>query len=102
MSALLRPRPLAQVVSARDRRILERARELFGGSADFGDAMRALRAATEENIPDGKVFFLGGTPDSAIVGSIVSGVGIVERASGIELVRVGRSSGVITLGAFSR
>ena len=99
MSPILRPAPLA--VSARDRRIIERAQRLLGGSADFGDALRALREATEEIIPDGKVFFLGGTPDSAIVGSIVSGVGIVERPSGIELVRA-RDSRVAPLGWFQR
>ena len=99
MSPLLRSRPLA--VSARDRRILERARELLGTSADFGDAMRALRDATEEIIPDGKVFFLGGTPDSAIIGSLVSGVGIVQRAIGIELVRH-RDGRLVPLGWFEQ
>ncbi len=97
MSPLLRSRPLA--VSSRDRRILERARELLGGGTDFGDALRALREAAEELIPDGKVFFLGGTPDSAIVGSIISGVGIVERPRGIELVR-SRDGRIAPLGWF--
>lgn len=99
MSPLLRSRPLA--VSARDRRILERAQQLLAGSADFGDALRALRAAAEELIPDGKVFFLGGAPDSAIVGSIISGVGIVERPTGIEIVRT-RDGRVAPLGWFAR
>jgi hypothetical protein len=97
---LARRAPLA--VSARDRRIIARAQRLLGGGTAFGEAVRALRQATEELIPDGKVFFLGGTPDSAIVGSLVSGVGIVERASGIELVRRDRAGLVTPLGWFVR
>lgn len=94
-------RPRLLPVSDRDRRILERARTLLGASAGFGDAVRALREAAEELVPDGKVFFLGGTPDSAIIGSIISGVGIVERASGLELVRA-RDGVIASLGWFRR
>ena len=89
-------------MSPRDRRIIERAQQLAGGRPDFGDALRALRQATEEIIPDGKVFFLGGAPGSAIVGSIVSGVGIVQRVTGIEIVRVDRAGSATPLGWFAR
>lgn len=90
-------------VSRRDRRILELALAKVGGArVDFGDAMHALREAAEELIPDGRVFLLGVSDAAPIVGSIVSGVGIVERASGIQLVRVQGSGDIAPLGWFSR
>jgi len=39
----------------------------------------------EEQIVDGRVYALGG----GVIGSLVSGVGVVEHASGILLVRRG-------------
>jgi hypothetical protein len=99
-------------ISRRDRKIVGRAlRKLGGAGLGFDDALRALREATEELIPDGRVYFLGaagaagsaGTASGPIVGSLISGVGIVESATGIELVRVERGGGEIrTLGRFGR
>ena len=74
-------------LSDRDRRIIELARAKLGAQVSFSDAMRALREATEELIPGGRVFFLGVIDGGPVAGSLVSGVGIVERESGIELVR---------------
>ena len=89
-------------VSRRDRRILELARaKLDGARGEFADAMRALREATEELIPDGRVYFLGVEDTAPVVGSIVSGVGIVERAAGIQLVRT-HNGGFSPIGWFSR
>ena len=87
---------------ARDRRIIDLAlAKLRGARVEFGDAIRALREAAEEAIPGGRVFFLGSADAGPIVGSIVTGVGIVERASGIELVRAQRG-GVAPIGWLSR
>lgn len=92
-------------ISRRDQRIVELAlRKLGGAGFDFGDALRALREATEELIPDGRMYFLAGADGTAsgpIVGSLISGVGIVERAVGIDLVRVSDDK-VCTLGRFGR
>lgn len=68
----------------------------------FADALRALREAVEEQIPDGRVFFLGNTAHGPIVGSIVSGLGIVEGPSGIQLVRTSPGESPIVLGSLLR
>jgi hypothetical protein len=75
-------------VTVRDRRILELAAgKLRGARFDFAEALRALREAVEESIPDGRVFWLGRTAEGPIVGSIISGVGLVDGAGGIQIVR---------------
>jgi hypothetical protein len=90
-------------LSRRDRRILELARaKLHGSHIEFSEAMRALREAAEELIPDGRVFLLGAADVGPIVGSIVSGVGIRECVSGIQLVRVQGSGEFAPIGWFSR
>lgn len=73
-----------------------------GARVDFNEAIRALREAAEELIPDGRVFVLGVADAGPIVGSIVSGVGIVECASGLRLVRVGERGDASPIGWFSR
>ena len=90
-------------LSERDRRIVELAfAKVNGVRVDFNEAVRALREAAEELIAGGRVFFLGVSDAAPIVGSIVSGVGIVERASGIQLVRVHDGGGFAPIGWFSR
>lgn len=90
-------------ISRRDRRILELAlAKIDARRVDFSEAIRALREAAEELIPDGRVFLLGVTEVGPIVGSIVSGVGIVECASGIQLVRAQDSGEFSSIGWFSR
>lgn len=90
-------------LSHRDRRILDLARaKLHGARVDFSEAMRALREAAEELIPDGRVFLLGIADGGPIIGSIVSGVGIVEQASGIQLVHVQGTGDLSPIGWFSR
>lgn len=89
-------------ISRRDRRILELATaKVHGATVTFGDAMRALREAVEQLIPDGRVFHLGLADGEPIIGSVVSGVGIVERESGIQVVRVQGGGNVSPLGWFS-
>lgn len=88
-------------LSARDRRIILRAlRKLRGARVDFGEAVRALREAVEESIPAGRVFLLGTSETGPIVGSLVSGVGIVDGATGVQLVRVGSGGRRTPLGSF--
>ena len=72
----------------RDRAILALARRHVGGSTDFGEALRALREATERLIPAGRVYLLGERGGAPIVGSIVSGIGISPGPRGVQLVRV--------------
>ncbi len=77
-------------VSARDRRIIAAVRaKLAGARVDFADALHALREAVEEDIPGGRIYHLGG----GAIGSLISGVGIREGASGILLVRRGAAIG---------
>jgi hypothetical protein len=88
-------------LNARDRRIVALAhRKLGGATVDFGEALRALREAVEELLPAGRTYLLGVTELGPIVGSIVSGVGIVAGAEGVLLVRVDRDGGRTTLGSF--
>jgi|CZKU01.1.fsa_nt_gi hypothetical protein len=76
-------------LSTRDREILTLAlRKLRGPRATFGDALRALREAVEERIPAGRTYLLGSDANGPVVGSIVSGVGIVESAGGVLVVRI--------------
>jgi hypothetical protein len=73
----------ALAIGPRDLRIVTAARAKLGTHVDFGDAVRALREAVEEQIVDGRIYALG----DGVIGSLVSGVGIALRASGILLVR---------------
>jgi hypothetical protein len=89
-SAFERRPPFGRVsLSPRDREILTLAlRKLRGSRVSFGDALRALREAVEERIPAGRTYLLGIDGNGPVVGSIVSGVGIVESADGILVVRI--------------
>jgi hypothetical protein len=91
----LRREPTLQV-TARDRRILSRATsKLAGARPDFGEAVRALREAVEEEIPAGRIFWLGDGDESPIFGSLVSGVGIASRRGEIVVVRGGSVLGTL-------
>jgi hypothetical protein len=75
-------------MSERDRRIINGALKKLGeANVSFADALRALRESVEEQITDGRVFLLGNTAHGPIVGSIVSGLGIVDSPLGVQLVR---------------
>lgn len=90
-------------LSSRDRIIIDLARrKLRDTRVEFGDALRALREAVEESISGGRVFVLGSTSVGPIVGSLISGVGIVDGAGGVDLLYV--RSGVVcrSLGGFLR
>ena len=90
-------------LSHRDRRIVDLAlTKVHGVQMDFGEAMRALREAAEELIPGGRVFLLGSTDSGPIVGSLLSGVGIVECEQGIQLVHVRRNGDRTPMGWFAR
>ncbi len=66
------------------------ARAKLGGTrVDFAQALQALREAVEEDIAGGRIYHLGG----GVVGSLISGVGIVEGASGVLLVQHGTALG---------
>jgi hypothetical protein len=92
-------RSAAITLSPRDRRILSLAARKLGASRDFGDALRALREATEEIIPAGKTFFLGANAHGPMVGSILSGVGLASGPDGLVMVRV-REGECSVLGRF--
>ena len=86
-------------VSARDRAILADARRrMTGRVVSFATAIAALTAAVEAAIPNGRVFVLG---DGPIVGSQISGIGIVDTPHGIDLVCVARDGRVIRLERFA-
>ena len=89
-------------ISRRDREIVDLAlRKLGRARFDFSDALCALREATAQLIPDGRIYFLG-TTSGPIFGSIISGIGIVESGTGIDLVRVSAGGGVRILERFGR
>lgn len=86
-------------LSERDRKILERTRgKLARAPIDFGEAVRALEEAVEEIIPAGRTYVLGQGASGPIIGSLVSGVGIVPGDAGILVVRVAREGLPTTLG----
>lgn len=84
-------RAASLAISPRDTRIVAAARGKLGPRASMDDAIRALREATEEAISGGRIYALPG----GVIGSLVSGVGIVESPSGVLLVRHG-----VVLGRF--
>lgn len=49
-------------------------------------------------LPSGRIFFLGSDANGPIIGSLVSGVGIVEVVDGIQLVRVRADDDRVALG----
>ena len=83
-------------VTRRDRRILRRAIASLGRSReDYDEALRALVDAVEASIPQGRIYLLDRT--RPLVGSLISGVGIAEAASGVIVERIVAGSRV-TLG----
>lgn len=93
--------PWRFALTDRDRRIIERALEKIGGAEiDFAEAMRAMREAVEEEIPDGRIFLLGNTEHGPMLGSIISGVGIVDAPAGVQLVRAKPGDAPSVLGRF--
>jgi hypothetical protein len=106
MSVAFAPPLVGPSISRRDRRILALTRRLLGsGPVDFGEALRALKEATEALIPAGRIYVLGSSGGSPVAGSIISGVGLALDGEGgrIAVVRVGRGDGRIArLGSFSR
>jgi hypothetical protein len=89
-------------LSDRDRAIVTLAcHKLGGATVSFGEALRALREAVSEQIPAGRTYFLGSDEWGPIVGSIVSGVGIVAGSNGVLVVHVGRDGGRTMLGRFA-
>lgn len=79
---------LGLAISRRDRMILALARRHAGTSRELGEVLRALREATAEIIPAGRVYLLGERRGAPIAGSILSGVGIAMGDHGVEIVGV--------------
>lgn len=95
--------PTSLRISSRDRQVIDLAlSKLRGASVDFGETVRALREAVEECIPGGRVFFLGTSSSGPIIGSIISGVGIVDSPAGVQIVRVKPGQRPVQLDRFSR
>jgi hypothetical protein len=94
-------------LSPRDRAILAAARRRLASGPSFSQAVAALAAATAELIEGGRVFVIGAGPirgeaaASPIIGSQISGVGIVQTKGGIEVVRIERDGRVRRLGLFA-
>ena len=91
-------------LSDRDLVIVRHAlRKLGSDRFGFGDAVRALTDATEEIIPSGRCYLLGEPLGAPIIGSRVSGVGIVEQpdGGGIALVRRAANGQLTTLGSLA-
>ena len=86
-------------LSRRDQAIVSLARcKLLGGRPDFAQALHALSEAVAERIPAGRIFYLGQTEHGPIVGSLISGVGIVQGEQAIELVQALRDRPLRRLG----
>ena len=95
--------PSRLVISARDARIIDGALKKIGeANISFDDALRALRESVEEQIPDGRVFLLGSTAHGPIIGSIISGLGIADDPSGLQLVRARPGDVPTVLGSLLR
>ena len=76
-------------LSRRDQAIVALARrKLSGMRPDFSQAATALYEAVAELIPAGRIFLLGQTNRGPIVGSLISGVGVVQGEHAVELVQV--------------
>lgn len=94
------PRP-SLGLTARDRQILTLARrKLLGAVCRFEEVVCALDEATAEVIPAGRVFFLGGGDRGPILGSLITGVGIMQRAEGVRVVRAGGGA-IVVIGGLS-
>lgn len=80
--------PLA-ALSRRDQHILAlTSGKLRGSRVDFALALQALAESVAETIPSGRIFLLASGGSSPVIGSLISGVGIVEGADAVQLVRV--------------
>lgn len=100
---VLRERSSALAISPRDLRIVEQTRaKLVDARIDFGDALRALHEAVAEEIVDGRLFFLGHAQHGPMIGSIVSGVGIVDHPAGVQLLRAKPGGAFTLLGKLQR
>jgi hypothetical protein len=92
------PRSRRLILTPRDRRIVLLAgakvsvesaavHDARQRSEDYLNAVRALREAVEESIPGGRIFHLGEGPRGPILGSLISGVGIMLDEEGVRVVR---------------
>lgn len=76
-------------MSWRDQVILTATRDkLRGCHADFNLALQALEAAVTEAIPGGRIFLLGLIEQAPIIGSQISGVGLVQGRDAVEIWRL--------------
>ena len=76
-------------LSLRDQAIIALTRrKLFGLRVDFTQAVQALHEAVAETIPYGRIFLLGTSIRGPILGSLISGVGIVQGEEAVELMQL--------------
>lgn len=86
-------------LSCRDQVILTATRDKLRGSrADFNLAMQALEESVAQAIPAGRIFLLGTIAREPLLGSLISGVGIVQGADAIEIWQLVRHHGPRCLG----
>lgn len=86
-------------LSWRDQVILTATRDkLRGRRADFNLAVQALEEAVAQAIPAGRIFLLGNVGPEPLVGSLISGVGIVQGQDAIEIWQLVRPHGPRHLG----
>lgn len=90
-------------VSWRDRSILRGARDrMRAGPVTFALAVDALVAEIARLIPNGRVYVLVNDGRKFVVGSLVSGVGIMAVGERIAIVRAVRDGVVRRIGWFDR
>jgi hypothetical protein len=90
-----------QSMSWRDREILALARRQVRDSRDFSAVVRALQHAVEAVIPAGRVYVLDSSGGHPVIGSLISGLGVVaDGSSGALVVRVARPGRLVTIERF--
>lgn len=83
------PRDRLAALSLRDQRILALTTgKLRGSGADFTLALKALTESVAETIPAGRIFLLSRMDTCLVLGSLISGVGLVEGRDAVQIVRV--------------
>jgi hypothetical protein len=88
-------------VSWRDREILALARQQVRDSRDFSAVVCALQHAVEAVIPAGRIYLLDSSSGRPVIGSLISGIGVVaEGSSGALVVRVEGPGRLVTIERF--
>jgi hypothetical protein len=95
-------RPIPSI-SARDQKIITLARQkLSGKTPSYDDAICALHDAVTALIPAGRIYLLAITANGPIIGSMISGIGIMTQQSSIQLVRVRQAPHALSIDSLGR